>query len=523
MSSISRAVYTAGLVLFSAFLGGCATTGPAGPTGATGIAGATGPAGPAGLTFCGAWQASTTYSATSAVSFSGSTYLATQTNTAMQPDLYPATWALLAQKGATGDTGLPGTAASVSIGTVSTLAFGQPASVTNAGTATAAVLNFAIPAGTPGSATANVNTAAISTLGPLLRAQGLTNLFDASRSTPNTLVQADGAVIAWPPAAQLYTSDFTLCAGLTTISFNGNIGNGLAFYDANKSFLSYIPAGTTSVTVPSNAVFFRFSNSGSPAGVVAVAGPPSIVPSSYVPYGTVSAAVTQALAAVPLTLGPLAGKNLGIFGDSIVAGFGYTWLPTVQSRTNATFGFNDSLSGREIRYTFSNYNTGAVAPYDGSGTTTSGHTLANDLASVDLLVIELGTNDGGQYIGNNLGSPTDAPSMKSNATLSANIAGVITTLLAAKPTLRIVWVTPWLDNPTNNRAGCNSAACSAGINQAIVTTCAAYAVPVVNMLTESGINPSTWSTYLIDGVHPSPTGGQKVIGPLVGQKLNLYF
>jgi lysophospholipase L1-like esterase len=441
----------------------------------------------------------------------------------MRPDLYPANWPMLAQAGQTGSTGSPGTAATIALGSVTTLAAGQPASVTNVGTSTAAVLNFALPAGAPGAAAGNVNQAAATLAGPLLRSLGTANLFDASRVTFNTLVWTDGSVVPWNPNANLYTSDFTLCAGLSTLSFNNNVGNGLVFYDANKSFLSYLPGGLTTVAVPANAAYFRFTSSGSPATMVAIAGPPASVPSAYVPYGVTNAAVAQALAQVPLTLGPLAGKNLGIFGDSITAAFGYTWMPTVATRTNATFGFNDSLSGRETRFVFSNYNNGALKPNDGSGTSPAGHTLAQDLANVDLLLLELGTNDGGQFTGNNLGSPTDAPNMNFDATFSASIAGVITTLLAAKPTLRIVWMTPWQDNPTNGHAGCNSLACSQAINQTIVNVCSVYSVPVVNMLTESGINASTWSTYLLDGVHPSSIGGAKVIGPLVGQKLNLYY
>lgn len=53
--------------------------------------------------------------------------------------------------GETGATGAAGAAATIDAGTVNTVAFGQPARVTNVGSQSAAVFNFDIPAGQPGS------------------------------------------------------------------------------------------------------------------------------------------------------------------------------------------------------------------------------------------------------------------------------------------------------------------------------------------------------------------------------------
>lgn len=52
--------------------------------------------------------------------------------------------------GATGATGASGAAATISVGTVSTTAYGNPAQVTNSGTSSAAVFDFVIPQGQPG-------------------------------------------------------------------------------------------------------------------------------------------------------------------------------------------------------------------------------------------------------------------------------------------------------------------------------------------------------------------------------------
>lgn len=64
--------------------------------GATGPQGATGPA---GLTFQGAWSNATSYAVNDAVSFGGSSYLATVASQGAEPDLSPSYWSLLARQG----------------------------------------------------------------------------------------------------------------------------------------------------------------------------------------------------------------------------------------------------------------------------------------------------------------------------------------------------------------------------------------------------------------------------------------
>lgn len=55
--------------------------------------------------------------------------------------------------GATGPQGVPGEAATINVGSVTTTAYGNPAQVTNSGTESDAVLDFVIPQGKPGQAT----------------------------------------------------------------------------------------------------------------------------------------------------------------------------------------------------------------------------------------------------------------------------------------------------------------------------------------------------------------------------------
>ncbi len=102
------------------------------------------------MTYRSAWAATTNYALNDAVTDNGSTWIAVQSSTGVEPSSASAAWSLLARAGSTGVTGAAGTAATVAIGSVSTGAPGSTATVTNSGTSSAAVLNFSIPAGATG-------------------------------------------------------------------------------------------------------------------------------------------------------------------------------------------------------------------------------------------------------------------------------------------------------------------------------------------------------------------------------------
>jgi len=115
--------------------------------GATGLPGANGAP---GMNFRGAWTSATGYAVNDAVTFAGSTYLAEASNSSSEPDLYPQAWTVFAQAGSMGPAGPTGSAATLTIGTVTTGAAGTQAAITNTGTNSAAVLNFTIPQGAAG-------------------------------------------------------------------------------------------------------------------------------------------------------------------------------------------------------------------------------------------------------------------------------------------------------------------------------------------------------------------------------------
>lgn len=113
--------------------------GPAGPEGPQGPIGATGPEGPKGDTALTLSIGSVTEGETASVTNGG-------TDTDIILDF-------VIPRGAAGAAGSDGAAATVSVGTVTTLEPGQPATVTNSGTENAAVFNFGIPRGEAGSGT----------------------------------------------------------------------------------------------------------------------------------------------------------------------------------------------------------------------------------------------------------------------------------------------------------------------------------------------------------------------------------
>ena len=171
--------------------------------GAQGVAGPAGPAGAVGVTFRGAWGAAVTYHTNDVVSFNGSTYLATTGSIGSEPDITPASWAVLAQNGSTGATGPAGAAASVSVGTVTTGAAGTQASVTNVGTGSAAVLNFTIPQGAAGANGTGSGGGGGGTSGipfaSIFHSVSFNLLFHSVNSPVDATTESD-SVLTWVPA-----------------------------------------------------------------------------------------------------------------------------------------------------------------------------------------------------------------------------------------------------------------------------------------------------------------------------------
>lgn len=117
-------------------------TGIPGPTGSQGLTGPAGPTGPQGT------AATINVGTVTTVASGGSASVVNAGST---------TNAIFNFSIPRGDVGAVGPAGTIAIGTVTTTASGTNASITNAGTSTAAVLNFTIPKGDKGDAGTNSN------------------------------------------------------------------------------------------------------------------------------------------------------------------------------------------------------------------------------------------------------------------------------------------------------------------------------------------------------------------------------
>jgi len=157
------------------------------------------------MNFRSAWTPATTYAVNDAVTFAGSTYLALAANSNAEPDVNPQQWAVIAQAGGAGPTGAAGTAATVSIGLVTTLSAGSAATVTNSGTAQAAVLNFGIPQGATGAAGSSGSGSSVGSgsFAAVFHAVSYAATYYAVNSpnanTNETGTTATTAVLAWVP------------------------------------------------------------------------------------------------------------------------------------------------------------------------------------------------------------------------------------------------------------------------------------------------------------------------------------
>jgi len=254
-------------------LGEQGAQGVPGATGAVGATGATGANGAVGMNFRGAWAQTVNYAVNDAVTYNGSTYLALAAGRNLEPDNSPQAWVVIAQAGGAGPTGAAGGAATVAIGTVTTLAAGASATVTNAGTAQAAVLNFGIPQGIAGAAGSTGGGGTVSSSAFAATYHTVSFATDYySVNTPNADLNENADILAWVPMGctatrlEVYSQQSgNLKVTLRTGTPGSMADTALVCSPPTASSCSV----TGSVTIPAgNFVDFRFdSPSGTPAGV----------------------------------------------------------------------------------------------------------------------------------------------------------------------------------------------------------------------------------------------------------------
>lgn len=243
---------TAGEAGVAGSAGATGATGAQGPAGPAGVTGATGAAGAVGMNFRGVWSAAAEYAANDAVTFAGSTYLALAAGNNAEPDLFPGSWAVLAQAGGVGAAGGTGAAATVAVGSVTTLAAGTQATVTNSGTAGAAVLNFGIPQGAAGTGGSGSGSGTSSgTFAAMYHAVSFNTQYYAVNSPNANISETGGAVLAWVPQGCTATEldVYSQQSGAITVTLRAGVAGALA-----NTTLACSPATNGSCTATGSVV-----------------------------------------------------------------------------------------------------------------------------------------------------------------------------------------------------------------------------------------------------------------------------
>ncbi len=232
-------------------------------------------------------------------------------------------------------------------------------------------------------------------------------------------------------------------------------------------------------------------------GVPGVAGPTG-------PTGATGAQGTPGTTQTAVSLNPWSGKTLVTFGDSIFAAFNIP--PQIAAASGMTLKFNDSVGGRTIAAMLSHYPNGVS---DGTNTP-KGNTLAQDLTGVDLIEIELTTND----TITPMGSYQDVADCSSRATVVGSLRCNLETVKQANPSATILMLTPYRTDAKYSQAEFRL------LRDLLKNVCDDYSTPLIDQ-TYNGIAQAqgnfsgNLNLYLQDGVHPNPLGVTRIVSYLV--------
>ncbi len=241
-----------------------------------------------------------------------------------------------------------------------------------------------------------------------------------------------------------------------------------------------------------------------PAGVAGVAGPTG-------PTGAQGPQGIPGVTPSALTLSPWYGKTMATFGDSIFAGYGV--VSGLAAAEGLTVKFNDSVPGRKVSHVLSNYPNGISNGY----ATPQGNTLAQDLGRVDVVLIEMTTND----FATALGSYGDAADAGGNASIAGSVRSTIETIRTANPGARVLWVTPY------QMSGRFTVSSYTALRALMKAVCDDYGVALIDQ-NYNGIAwpiggfPGNLDLYTVDGTHPSTTGATQIVVPYLVRQINLY-
>ncbi len=416
----------------------------------------------------------------------------------------------------------------------------------------------------------------IQATGPITQASG-GNLFNPATINFGYAINSDDGSLAHYGGTFEATDYIPVPSGgafvtnITVNTFPGYPNFGIGFYDSNRYFTTGVTnVGSTNsalpgvpIAVPNGSSFVRFwyvtgAEGTSDSGAIVNQG--TTLQSTYTPYGAGGSNVTTPSASptdtthwslnnpapapaptptptptpapAPIAPGslPLAGKKIFCLGDSILYA-NPTLCANIATKLGATLSSNgasgpgvDAQNGR----TFDSFT------YLSPGTPGAPVSPAT-LADVDVLVLMLGTD---QDSPSGIGSLNDSPSLNGYATMTAQMRGMLESILQWKLGIRIVVVGPYQSNRYNLPAGNDgllgnqdpgrslanpaSLAILRNINTSMRAVCELYSIPYIDLYNTSGVNFTTSALWLTDGLHPNALGYSTFYIPTIGNALARY-
>jgi hypothetical protein len=198
--------------------------------------GPTGPEGPAFVNYLGAWDSGVSYLENDGVTYQGSLWRLNEINSPAGTAPSTPNWQLVIEKGDKGDTG------EMTVGTVTTVLFGAPPTITNVGTTTDAILNFEIPAG-------RASTITVGTVDDVLYGNPptVTNSGDSSDAIFDFEIPAGRAA-----TIQVGTVDDVLYGNPPTVINSGTTSDAVFDFEIPAGRAATINVGTVTTVVDGN-------------------------------------------------------------------------------------------------------------------------------------------------------------------------------------------------------------------------------------------------------------------------------
>ena len=223
------------------------------------------------ITWEGEWSSSTTYTQNEAVQYNGSAYVCLQGNSNLIPPNNTSAWSLMTSKGDIGPAGAVGSAGTITIGTVTTGSSGSNAAVTNSGTSSEAVLNFNLPKGaqgqqgTTGSVGAKGDTGATGA-GATIGIGSVSTLAEGATATVTNIGSATAAVFNFGiPMGQTGAQGTFRWKGAYSNTYTYGV-NDVSYYNGS----SYVCIQSTVGNNPANTTYWdKMSSAGAEGGAIA--------------------------------------------------------------------------------------------------------------------------------------------------------------------------------------------------------------------------------------------------------------